>query len=200
LKNEILKYFSGMFSEDEEKQFLQRLKTDENLKKKFEETKRKLELIDSFGAEKEVTTGYFETLIPKVRKEIEPVFSRRKGFKLSPAFSFAFFTLLAFFFFSQFFNSSFYTRNDIERILNSGKLTPAQSELVDYYLENQLYAINIIDSTFTFDFNNQILPNEPNNFSDYYEASLLNDNELFNIIDDKEYNEIYNELKKLKLF
>ena len=199
-KETILKYLSGTLTSEEEKAFLNQMEKDGELKALYEQTTAKLNALDLLGKEKPVDGNYFPNLLPRAKQKLETAGRSKAKFKLSPSFAFALFSILSLLFFSSLFNSSFQSKIYVEKIPASDGLTPAQAEMVNFYLENQLYSIAPIDSLYNREINLGISGANSSDLLDYYETALLNDNDLFNIIDDNEYNSIYTNLKKLKLF
>ncbi len=199
-KEKILKYLSGMLTPPQAKAFEEELRNDDELRTIFNETKHRLNLLDSLGDEKPVDELYFTNIVPRAKQKIQNAENKKRERLFAPAVYLALFTILSLLFFSRLFDSSLQTKSDIERAIKYGNLTPAQSEMIDYYLENNLFAFGSLDSTF-YDGNafNVTNLNTPAAI-DFYENKILNDNDLFNIIDDNEYNLLLNDLKKLKLF
>lgn len=196
INEEILKYLSGIFSEDEKNAFEEELKISGELANQFSKTKEVLYGFDL--AKVEVNENYFNNLIPTVRQRIESqkrFFTFKIFYYLAPALTVV---LLAILFYPRAENSFQIHYQELAQIVATNI---GDTDVSNKYLEENVidpsYDIIASEKDFTVGLEDAV-----NKIPDSYLSRINNSNiEAFQSLDDlsdNDLNELYKELNDYK--
>ncbi len=202
-KEKILKYLSDLMSEDEKKNFENLLEQDESLKKEFEKIQDGLEVIKK-AAEPEVNETYFVNLLPRARSRMN---KEKKAFSFNPKWATSLaalvFLIISALFFSRSFESPFLTYKDFQTMLSANNLGEFDKTELDLFIDQNYYdflnSTNLNASDFDIDFNALDIDSEGIKIEDVNTLPDEESYEIINELSEKDFNKIYNEIKKMSL-
>ncbi len=202
-REKILKYLSDLMNRDEKREFESLLENDSELQEEFNSIKKSLATLKR-DSEPEVNETYFVNLLPRARSKME---KKKKGIafgmKLVPPFAALIFLIVSTMFFSRSFEDQFFTFNEIQSLLSANNLTAADKAKLDLVIEENYYDFVNVTNTEGNDLENELstvnLQPEEIEQVEISDIPAEEDYQYIDNISQKDFNKIYEAIKKIKL-
>ena len=202
-REKILKYLSDLMNRDEKREFESLLENDSELQEEFNSIKKSLATLKR-DSEPEVNETYFVNLLPRARSKME---KKKKGIafgmKLVPPVAALIFLIVSTMFFSRSFEDQFFTFNEIQSLLSANNLTAADKAKLDLVIEENYYDFVNVTNTEGNDLENELstvnLQPEEIEQVEISDIPAEEDYQYIDNISQKDFNKIYEAIKKIKL-